>query len=97
MPSVQGFFGFNSDYDRVILLGGFLDNCYIGIDETQADTTLGYPIDTIGDGICTTTSTNWEQKYYLIDGVVNPRSTPEFTGINEEEINILPTTTEFFD
>ncbi len=95
MPSVQGFFSFNSDYEKVVLLGGFLDNCYIGIDDTQADMSLGYPIDTTGDGICTTTSTNWEPKYILIDGVVNPRSTPEFTDINEEEIKILPTTTDF--
>ena len=95
MQSVQGFNGFNSDYERVILLGGFLDNCYIGINDTQADTTLGYPIDTIGDGICTTTSTNWEQKFFMVDGVVNPRSTPEFTDINDDEINILPTTSEY--
>lgn len=95
MPSVSGFFSYNSDYERVILLGGFMDNCYLGIDTTQADMTLGEPVDTVGDGICTTTSTNWIPRYILIDGVVNPRETPEFTGINEYEIKILPTTTDF--
>ena len=95
MPSVGGFFGYTSNFESVLLLGGFLDNCYIGFTATEADTTLGYPIDTIGDGICTTTSTYSEQKFILVDGVVNPRSTPEFTDINDNEINILPTTSEY--
>ncbi len=95
MPSVGSFFGYNCDFDKVVLSGGFLDNCYIGISETQSDITLGYPIDTIGDGICTTTSTYSEQKFFMVDGVVNPRSTPGFTDINDDEINILPTTSEY--
>jgi hypothetical protein len=94
--SVQGFFGGPCDYDIVVLYGGFLDNCYLGFWFTYADTTLGNPIDTIGDGICTTTSTNeLKLKFFMVDGVVNPRVDTLFTGINEEETEILPTTTEY--
>ena len=95
MPSVGSFWGFGCDYDKVVLNGGFLDNCYLGINDLYADVTLGNPSDTIGDGICTTNSMNWDPKFWLIDGVVNPRSTPEMTDINEEEINISPTTSDY--
>lgn len=94
--SVQGFFGGPCDYDIVVLYGGFLDNCYLGFWFTYADTTLGYPIDTIGDGICTTSSTNeLKQKFFMVDGVVNPRGDTLITSINEAEIEILPTTTDY--
>lgn len=94
--SVQGFFGPYCDYDIVVLFGGFLDNCYLGVGSIFADTTLGYPVDTIGDGICTTTSTyELQQKFLMVDGVVNPRGDTLITGIQEEEINILPTTVQY--
>jgi len=93
--SVGGFYGWPCDYDIVILYGGFLDNCYLGFGSYYADTTLGNPIDTIGDGICTTTSTNEsQQKFYMVDGVVNQRGDTLLTGINEDEIEILPTTSQ---
>ena len=72
-----------------------MDNCYLGIDEYNADMTLGCPSDTAGDGICTTNSTNWLPRFGLIDGVVNPRGTPEWTGIDKKETDILPTTSKY--
>jgi hypothetical protein len=94
ISSVQGFWGWPCEYDIVILYGGFLDNCYLGFGWIYADTTLGNPMDTIGDGICTTTSINeWgEPKFFMVDGVVNPRGDTLLTGISEKEIDILPTT-----
>jgi hypothetical protein len=94
--SVQGFWGGPCDYDVVILYGGFLDNCYLGFWWTNADTTLGNPMDTIGDGICTTTSTNeLKSKFFMVDGVVNPRGDTLLTGIDEQETEILPTTSQY--
>ena len=96
LSNVQSFSGGPCDYDIVILYGGFLDNCYLGFWSYYADTTLGNPIDTIGDGICATTSTNeLQQKYYMVDGVVNPRGDTLLTGMNEQETEILPTTTHY--
>ncbi|MCB2218935.1 MAG: T9SS type A sorting domain-containing protein [Bacteroidetes bacterium] len=96
MSNVQSFSGGPCDYDIVILYGGFLDNCFLGFWSTYADTTLGNPIDSIGDGICSTKSTNViQQKYFMVDGVVNPRGDTLLTGINTDETNILPTTTKF--
>ncbi len=95
LPTVTGFFFWPIDDDVIIYQGGFIDNCYLGVNYYSADTTLGYPIDTVGDGVCTTTSTFWEQKFMEVDGVVNPRGDTLITGINESEINILPTTTDF--
>jgi len=95
MPSVHSFWGYGCDNDKVVLNGGFLDNCYLGIDENDADITLGYPPDTTGDGICNTTSINWIPKYMLVDGIVNPRETPDLVGIDNEEINILPTGSKY--
>jgi hypothetical protein len=96
MKSVQGFCWLPSFYDHVIINGGFLDNCYLGIPfSNTADTSLGNPVDTIGDGICKTVSTcPTTPRYYMVDGVVNPRSDTLITGINETEIEILPTTTD---
>jgi hypothetical protein len=93
---IGGFFGYGCDLDYVVIWGGFLDNCYFWNSWYNcADTTLGYPLDTIGDGIKTTTSTMDKGKFLLVDGVVNPRSNPIITGINETETDILPTTTKF--
>lgn len=76
MSSVSGFFDPPwSDGDKVIIGGGFLDNCYLGVPFGEPDTSLGLPIDTIGDGICTTISqTEYLPRFYLVDGVYNPRS-----------------------
>ncbi len=95
MPGVHSFWGAGCDYDKVVINGGFLDNCYLGFGNNDADTTLGEPIDTIGDGICSTTSTNWFPRFMNVDGIVNPRSTPNVVGVNEIEIDILPTTTKY--
>lgn len=99
MKSVQGFYWPPSFNDHVILYGGFLDNCYLGIPfSNTADTTLGYPIDTIGDGICNTSSTcSTTPRFYLVDGVVNPRGDTVITGINDEEIEVLPTTSKYLE
>jgi hypothetical protein len=92
--SVSGFFWYPLDYDVVVYRGGFLDYCYLGVPFSNfPDTTLGVPIDTIGDGICNTTSTNYLKRFMLVDGVVNPRGDTLLTGINESETEILPTTT----
>jgi hypothetical protein len=84
----------NEDY--AILNGGFLDNCYLAVGLFDCDTSLGYLIDTIGDGLCKTTS-NYDNhpRYILVDGVKNPRDTFLITDINEYEINLLPTTTNY--
>ncbi|MCD4678524.1 MAG: T9SS type A sorting domain-containing protein [Desulfobacula sp.] len=95
METVNGFYYYPIDHDIIIYNGGFLDNCYLGVYNTIADTTLGYPIDTIGDGICTTTSTFWKQRFMEVDGVVNPRGDTLLTDINEAEIEVLPTTTQY--
>ncbi len=93
MPSSVTGFWFNGgdiNYNVFVFDGGFLDNCFLGV-----DTTFGFPIDTIGDGICSTTSTYWWPRFMDVDGVVHPRSDTLLTGINEEETEILPTTSQF--
>ena len=93
--SVSGFWFSPLDYDIVVYRGGFLDNCYLGVPFSNIpDTTLGTPIDTIGDGICNTTSTNGFKRFMDVDGVKNPRGDTLLTGINEAEIDILPTTSQ---
>jgi hypothetical protein len=94
MHTVYSFFFSIIDYDVAIYHGGFLDNCYLGAyNSNYVDNTLGIPIDTIGDGICNTTSTYWMKRFRDVDGVTHPRSDTLITGINENEIEILPTTT----
>ncbi len=95
--SITGFCGYGCDNDVAILNGGFLDNCYLGVPFSNfPDTTLGFPIDTIGDGICNTTSTYIGKKRFMrVDGVVNPRGDTLVTGINEYETEILPTTSKY--
>ncbi len=96
LPSVTGFFFWPIDNDVIIYRGGFIDNCYLGVNSYSADTTLGFPVDTVGDGICTTTSTyDLQPRFLLVDGVVNPRDTFLITGLVEEEIDLLPTTTNY--
>jgi len=96
MASVQGFHWPQASFDKIILYGGFLDNCYFGVGSVFCDTTLGNPIDTLGDGICNTTSTyELKPRFLLVDGVVNPRSAPLITGINEDETEILPTASKY--
>jgi len=96
LSSVSSFCGGPCVSDIVILFGGFLDNCYLGFGWTNADTTLGNPMDTIGDGICKTVSTcPTMPRYYMVDGVVNPRGDTLLTGIREAETEILPTTTDY--
>jgi hypothetical protein len=83
-------------YFSTVINGGFLDNCYFyEIPGGYIDTTLGTPIDTIGDGICNTTSTAYYQRFYKVDGVTNPRSTPVNIGVQKPELDILPTTTSY--
>ena len=77
-----------------VVNGGFLDNCYLGNANGFVDTTLGSPVDTVGDGICNTTSTGIYQRYYKVDGVFNPRKEYINIGIENPEQEILPTTTE---
>jgi len=95
--SVSGFFLFPSDYDHVVLRGGFLDNCYLKVPFSNlADTTLGFPIDTVGDGTKSTTSTyEGKARFLCVDGVVNPRGDTVLTGINRNETEILPTTSQY--
>lgn len=96
MRTVEGYFSIPTYYDVVIYQGGFIDNCYLGATINAADTTLGYPIDTIGDGICTTSSTfELRPRFMLVDGLAHPRGDTLLTGINENEIDILPTTANF--
>jgi len=86
MPSVSGCSspGF---YDIIAIGGGFYDNCYFGISETEADMSLGSPPDTLGDGVCNTTSTNQiRPRFENVDGIVNPRATPDFVSIDENLI-----------
>jgi len=93
--SVSGFYFLPLNYDVVVYWGGFLDNCYLGVPfSNTADTTLGIPVDTIGDGICNTTSTNYLKRFMEVDGVVNPRGDTLITEINEAEIEILPTSSQ---
>jgi len=98
LASITGIQWGQSNNDKVVLYGGFLDNCYFAVGSILPDTTLGYPIDTVGDGICTTTSTNEPiPRFLLVDGVVNPRDTSLIIGINDEEIDILPTTSKYLE
>lgn len=93
--SVSGFWFSPLNYDIVVYRGGFLDNCYLGVPFSNIpDTTLGTPVDTVGDGICNTTSTNGFKRFMDVDGVVNPRGDTLLTGIDENEIEILPTTSK---
>jgi hypothetical protein len=96
LGNVSGFVGPQFSNDKVVIYGGFLDNCYLGFGWNYADTTLGNPMDTIGDGICNTTSTNeLKPRFYMVDGVVNPRGDTLLTGIDQAETEILPTTSQY--
>jgi hypothetical protein len=89
MYTVYSFFFDVIDYDVAIYHGGFLDNCFLGAyNNNYVDNTLGIPIDTVGDGICNTTSTYWMKRFMDVDGVTHPRSDTLITGINENEIGL---------
>ncbi len=61
--------------------GGFLDGNYIFIEHgTGVDTSLGDPVDEIGDGIFTTTSPGCIN----VDGITNPRAEPNDWQVNVE-------------
>ena len=77
-PSLfQNDFYINDD-GYVAAGGGFLNGNYIKIwnrdGTTEIDTSLGTPVDEIGDGIFTTTS----KSCINVDGITNPRATPHF-------------------
>ena len=83
MPNVTGCW-IPGDYNIIAIGGGFYDNCYFGISEFEADMSLGNPPDTLGDGVCNTTSTNRiRPRFENVDGVVHPRATPDFVSIDE--------------
>lgn len=59
--------------------GGFLDGNYIFCvmdGDTIIDTSLGNPVDTIGDGILNTNSTSDPPGYINVDGVKSPKTFP---------------------
>ncbi|HDP67391.1 MAG TPA: hypothetical protein ENN20_02690 [Candidatus Marinimicrobia bacterium] len=60
-----------------IVGGGFLDGNYLECGGV-VDTTLGNPVDEIGDGICNTTSVAPAPQFRGVDGVTNPKSTPNY-------------------
>lgn len=62
------------DYSSAVAGGGFLDGNYINIHPDKIDTSLGTPVDEVGDGIFTTTS----ESCINVDGITNPRATPHF-------------------
>ena len=66
------------DGGYAVVGGGFLNGNYIEIrnrdETTEIDTSLGTPVDEIGDGIFTTNSTSCVN----VDGITNPRVTPHF-------------------
>ena len=64
--------------DYAVAGGGFLNGNYIEIanwpNPVIIDTSLGIPVDEIGDGMFTTTSKSCKN----VDGITNPRVTPHF-------------------
>lgn len=64
--------------DYAVAGGGFLNGNYIEIanwpNPVIIDTSLGIPVDEIGDSIFTTTSKSCKN----VDGITNPRATPHF-------------------
>jgi len=74
---------FNNDFyiykgGYAVGAGGFLDGNYIEIanwpNPTVVDTSLGTPVDEVGDGIFTTNSKSCRN----VDGITNPKSNPHF-------------------
>jgi len=73
-PSLfQNGFYINDD-GYAVAGGGFLNGNYISILPIIIDTSLGTPVDEIGDGMFTTTSKSCKN----VDGITNPRVTPHF-------------------
>lgn len=70
------------NYCKAVIGGGFLDGNYIACEIKEQyvpDTSLGEPIDQIGDGTCNTSSTDSLQLFIDVDGVKDPRSNPNFS------------------
>jgi hypothetical protein len=68
-----------------VKMGGFLVGNYLAVwDYTgiewvvTPDKSLGYPVDEIGDGVCTTISTDTLCLFYDVDGVTEPRGMPQY-------------------
>jgi hypothetical protein len=68
-----------------VYYGGFLESNYLAAwiwNGTELvvvpDKSLGRPIDQIGDGLCTTTSTDTLCLFYYVDGVTNPQGMPHY-------------------
>lgn len=71
---------------HAVLGGGFLNGNYLAKDILRgdqvqyiSDASFGIPIDKLGDGICNTTSTDSLKLFVNVDGVKNPRNTPNFS------------------
>ncbi len=56
--------------------GGFLIGNYLEAYDGSVDTTLGEPADQVGNGVCNTTSAFRIPLFWNVDGVTNPRSSP---------------------
>jgi len=78
-PSIfqNDFYIYDNGY--AVVGGGFLDENYINIwtgqGPNQIDTSLGRPVDEVGDGIFTTTSGSCKN----VDGITNPRTNPNYS------------------
>ena len=70
----QNDFYIGEENGYAVVGGGFLDGNYIHIYPDKIDTSLGTPVDEVGDGIFTTTS----ESCINVDGITNPRGTPHF-------------------
>lgn len=75
----------NYNYGIAINGGGFLDGNYLAAEVIEnnhrnivVDNSLGEPVDIFGDGIFSTNSTNSIKLFSKVDGVKNPRHTPNF-------------------
>jgi len=69
------------DDNYAVRAGGFLDGNYILKSGIGGDTSLGEPVDEIGDGIFTTVSPGCIN----VDGITNPRAEPNDWQVNIED------------
>lgn len=77
--------GYRPAYDSCVRGGGFLERNYLAVWDYNGiewvvipDKSLGYPVDEIGDGVFTTTSTDTLCLFSLVDGVTEPRGMPQY-------------------
>jgi hypothetical protein len=75
--------GYRDALDICVNGGGFLSGNYLAVYVLRnneyflvPDISLGYPVDQIGDGVCTTNSTDSLSLFLEVDGVSQPRSIP---------------------